>query len=253
MLYSNIIGDGSQNLIIIHGYFGSGDNWKTLGKKFSEKFRVHLIDQRNHGKSPHYDEFNYSVMRDDLLEYVEYHKLKDVYIIGHSMGGKTAMFFACKYPEFVKKMIVADIGPQEYEPHHIAILETLEKIDFSILNTRKLVEAELEKNIKDFGTRQFLLKNLYWKTKTELRFRFNLDSILKNKLTVGEGLTKDKKSSNPTLFMKGEKSGYLSHDDMSNINKHFDNSNMITIKNAGHWLHAENPRDFYDEVMAFFG
>ncbi|NQX82540.1 MAG: alpha/beta fold hydrolase [Flavobacteriaceae bacterium] len=252
MLHSNIIGDNKKNLIIIHGYFGSGDNWKSLGKKFSENFKVHLVDQRNHGRSPHYDEFNYPIMRDDLYEYIEYHKLTDIYVLGHSMGGKTAMFLACKYPDLIKKLIVADIGPQQYEPHHTLILDTLGKINFEVLTSRKSVEQELEKTIKDFGTRQFLLKNLYWKTKTELGFRFNLNSIIKNKLVVGEGLSNEMNSSISTLFLKGEKSDYISENDTDKIKKHFPNYQIKTIKNAGHWLHAENPKDFYNEVMSFF-
>ena len=164
ILHSKISGKGTP-LLILHGYFGMSDNWKTLGKKFAESFEIHLIDQRNHGRSFHQDEFNYAHLADDLFAYVNYYKLNKIIVLGHSMGGKTAMLFAVKYPNFVDKVIIADISPKYYQPHHNDILKALNSVDFKIHNTRKLVDEKIAEIISDVGVRSFLLKNVYWKEK----------------------------------------------------------------------------------------
>ena len=133
VLHSTIQGSG-EPLLILHGYFGMSDNWKTLGNKFSEVYQVHLIDQRNHGRSFHADKFNYDLLVADLLHYIKYHQIDKIHLLGHSMGGKTAMLFAVTHPKLVAKLIIADISPRKYEPHHNAILAGLNSIDFSIQN-----------------------------------------------------------------------------------------------------------------------
>ena len=160
LLNSKILGEGKP-LLILHGYFGMSDNWKTLGIKFAANHQVHLIDQRNHGRSFHTDTFNYEVLVEDLYNYIQEHKLENCYLIGHSMGGKTAMLFAVTYPELIDKLIIVDISPREYKPHHNEILTGLNSIDFSIQNTRKLVDKKLSILIPELGVRQFLLKNVY--------------------------------------------------------------------------------------------
>ena len=250
VLHSTIKGEGTP-LLILHGYFGMSDNWKSLGNKFAEDYQVHLIDQRNHGRSFHEDEFNYEVLVDDLYHYIQYHDLENVYLIGHSMGGKTAMLFAVTYPEIVDKLIVVDISPRKYQPHHNAILAGLNSIDFSIDNTRTLVDKKLSKLIPEFGVRQFLLKNVYWKEKGQLAYRFNLQSLTENNPEVGEALPPFTVFENETLFLKGDKSDYITQNEVPIIDAHFPNSKVVEIKNAGHWLHAENPSQFYDEVCDF--
>lgn len=250
VLHSTIKGEGTP-LLILHGYFGMSDNWKSLGNKFAEDYQVHLIDQRNHGRSFHEDEFNYEVLVDDLYHYIQYHDLENVYLIGHSMGGKTAMLFAVTYPEIVDKLIVVDISPRKYQPHHNAILAGLNSIDFSIDNTRTLVDKKLSKLIPEFGVRQFLLKNVYWKEKGQLAYRFNLQSLTENNPEVGEALPPFTVFENETLFLKGDKSDYITQNEAPIIDAHFPNSKVVEIKNAGHWLHAENPSQFYDEVCDF--
>ena len=160
LLYSNILGTGKP-FIFLHGFLGMSDNWKTLGTKFSELgYEVHLIDQRNHGRSFHSDDFNYDLLVDDLKSYIEAHQLKDIVLLGHSMGGKTAMLFAVKYPEFLDKLIIVDISPRYYPTHHEDILKGLSSLDFDILESRGEAEEQLKRYVSDFGTRQFLLKNL---------------------------------------------------------------------------------------------
>ena len=250
ILHSKISGQGAP-LLIVHGYFGMGDNWKSLGLKFSEHYEVHLIDQRNHGRSFHSDDFDYELMVLDLYNYIQHYQLGTVFLIGHSMGGKTAMFFAVEYPELVKKLVIVDISPKAYEPHHEQILEGLNAIDFSIQNTRKLVDEKLNAFIPENGVRQFLLKNVYWKEKGQLDFRFNLQSLTVHNDEVGEGLHSFTTFEGETLFLKGENSGYIPADGDPLIDAHFPNSELTVIANSGHWLHAENPVDFYNEVSRF--
>lgn len=250
ILHSKIIGSG-QPLIVLHGYFGMSDNWKTMGKKLSKNFEVHLLDQRNHGRSFHSDDFDYELMADDLYHYINHHKLNEVFLLGHSMGGKTAMLFAVNYPKIVKKLIIADISPRYYQPHHQFILGALNAVDFNIHNTRSRVENVLKGHIKENGIVQFLLKNVYWKSKNELAFRFNLQSLTENNEEVGAAIPSLTQYDKPVLFLSGEKSDYISNTDIPLIEAHFPKAKIVTVKNAGHWLHAENPVQFYNEVMDF--
>ena len=167
------------------------------------------------------------------------------------MGGKTAMLFAVMYPELVEKLIIVDISPREYQPHHNAILAGLNSIDFSVHNTRSLVDSKLSELIPEVGVRQFLLKNVYWKEKGQLDYRFNLESLTENNPEIGDALPSFTVFENETLFLKGSKSDYITQNEAPIIEAHFPNSKIVEIKNAGHWLHAENPKDFYIEVSGF--
>lgn len=250
-LYSNILGKG-KSFVFLHGFLGMSDNWKTLGTKFSEDgYEVHLIDQRNHGRSFHSEEFNYDVMVEDLKNYCEEHQLQDIVLLGHSMGGKTAMLFAVEYPELVSKLIIADISPRYYPTHHDDILKGLSTLDFQKLKSRGEADEALKHYVPDFGTRQFLLKNLYWKDKETLALRINLE-VLKDQVNeVGEALPMHTKFEKDTLFLRGDRSEYIALQDEGLIHSHFPKAKIITISNAGHWLHAENPTDFYAEVKNF--
>ena len=250
-LYSNILGQG-QPFIILHGFLGMSDNWKTLGAKFSENgFEVHLVDQRNHGRSFHDEAFNYELLVEDIHQYIIENNLTDVILLGHSMGGKTAMLFATKYPELISKLIVADISPRFYPIHHDTILEGLSSLNFAEIKGRGEADKQLSKYVSDFGTRQFLLKNLYWKNKNELALRFNLEALKEHVSEVGEALPIHSKFEKDTLFLRGDKSEYIALSDEAIIKNHFQSAKIVTISNAGHWLHAENPDDFYDEVIKF--
>jgi len=250
ILHSTIKGEGSP-LLILHGYFGMSDNWKSLGNQFSEDFQVHLIDQRNHGRSFHAEAFSYEILVADLYHYIQYHQLESVFLIGHSMGGKTAMLFAVTYPELVDKLIIVDISPKEYQPHHTAILAGLNSVDFSIHNSRKLVDEQLSSYIPEVGVRQFLMKNIYWKEKGQLDYRFNLKSLTEKNSEVGKPLPVNSVFKKPTLFLKGEKSGYIISSEQHIIDVHFRDNEVVEIAKAGHWLHAENPKQFYEEVSDF--
>lgn len=251
MLNSKIQGEGSP-LLVIHGFLGMLDNWKSLGTQYATQgFEVHLIDMRNHGKSFHSDEFNYKFMSNDIFEYCQHHNLPTVSIIGHSMGGKAAMLFATTYPDRVEKLIVADIGPKYYPPHHEDVLAGLNAVDFSTKPDRADVEEILYPFIPDFGTRQFLMKNLYWIKPGQLAFRFNLPVFNAKIEIVGEALPEGNHFEKPTLFIRGGNSKYILDDDLPEIKKQFPNNKLVTIPNVGHWLHAENPELFFEETAGF--
>lgn len=251
MLHSRIEGQGKP-LLIIHGFLGMSDNWKSFGSLYaSEGFQTHMLDLRNHGKSFHSDDFSYDVMVQDVLEYCKANNLENVTIIGHSMGGKVAMLFATTYPEMAEKLVVADIGPKHYAPHHQDILAGLNAVDFSKKPTRTEVEETLYPYISDFGTRQFLMKNLYWVEPGQLKFRFNLKVFNEKTEVIGTALPEENFYNNPTLFIRGGNSKYILDTDLPEIKKHFPNLELVTIPNVGHWLHAENPKLFFEETARF--
>lgn len=250
-LHSQILGEG-QPFVILHGFLGMSDNWKSLGSKFAEAgFQVHLVDQRNHGRSFHDDTFNYEVLAEDLKNYCEDHQLNDIILLGHSMGGKTAMLFATLYPELVSKLLVADISPRFYPVHHDAILNGLSALDFTDIKSRGKADKVLSQYVSEVGTRMFLLKNLYWIEKGQLALRMNLDVLKDNVSEVGEALPMHSKFEKQTLFLRGDKSEYVMTNDEVLIKQHFPLAEIQTISDAGHWLHAENPEDFYETVINF--
>ena len=251
MLYSKIEGAGKP-LVILHGFMGMSDNWKTLGTQFSENgFEVHLLDLRNHGRSIQSPEFNYQLMVNDLVEYCQEKNLKSIVLLGHSMGGKVAMFTATQFPNLIEKLIVADIGVKYYKPHHEEILNGLAAVDFSKKPSRSEVEEILTPFIPDFGTRQFLMKSLYWEMPGQLAFRFNLAVFNENMDEIGKPLPENSVFNKPTLFVRGGNSNYVLDDDFPNIQQHFPDSRIETIPNVGHWLHAENPKLFYEITSSF--
>lgn len=251
MLHSRIEGEG-RPLLIIHGFLGTSDNWKTLGGQYvANGFQVHAIDMRNHGKSFHSDEFTYDAMVQDLVEYCNEHQIAKADIIGHSMGGKAVMFFATQYPEKVNRLVVADIGPKYYRPHHQDILAGLNAVDFSVKPERSDVEAILSQYVDDAGTRQFLMKNLYWKEPGQLAYRFNLEVFNEKIENIGQALPEGSHFDGPTLFLRGDRSNYIKDEDFALIKAHFPNSEIKDIANSGHWLHAENPKQFLEETLAF--
>mgnify|MGYP006197510429 CR=1 FL=1 len=239
-------------MLILHGFLGMSDNWKTLGNDFAEAgFQVHLIDQRNHGRSPHTDTFNYLEMAKDVKEYLDTHNLKNIILMGHSMGGKTAMTVASLFPHLVEKLVVVDIAPKYYAPHHQQILEGLQAVDDATLTSRGDADDLLSKYVKEKAVRMFLLKNLYWKTKEKLGLRLNLSVLSSQVEELGSVLPKEYSYNKPVLFIKGERSNYITVEDEALIKQHFPEAQIISIPKAGHWVHAENKDAFYKSVMDF--
>lgn len=243
------LGEG-QPLIILHGLFGSLDNWQTHGKRLSEYFEVYLVDQRNHGHSGWSDDFSYDLLADDLCEFIEDHNLTDVILIGHSMGGKTIMRYAQKYPDKIAKMIVVDMGVKEYPIHHESILEGLKSIDLDEINTRSGASKQLEKFVDSESIRQFLLKNLYWIEKGKLGWRINIEVLGREMNQIVKSLPEEE-CLTEVLFISGGQSNYILKEDHDGILSLFPLADFYVIEKAGHWIHAEAPEEFMEEVLGY--
>jgi esterase len=240
-------------LIILHGLFGQSDNWNTLARQFAEKgFRVFTLDLRNHGLSPHSEDWSYNLMAQDIKEFLDEHKLENPVLMGHSMGGKVVMFFEKMFPNTASKVIIADISAKEYPPHHADVLDALHAVNFSVIKTRKEAEAEMNKYINDFGTKQFLLKNIYWKDTSNnvMDWRFNL-GVISSKYDAIREAVPFYESSTPCLIVKGARSNYIDARDEEDFRKRYENVKIVTIEGAGHWVHAEKPREYFDVIMQF--
>ena len=239
-----IFGEG-QPLIILHGLFGSSDNWQTHAKKLSEKYQVVLVDQRNHGHSGHTEEHNYDLMADDLLELIAEEGMRDVIILGHSMGGKTAMRFAQKSGFLVKGLIIADMGIKAYPRHHDVIFKGLYNVDVAHCPSRKEAEERLAVYVSEPSTMQFLMKNMYWKEHGLLDWRFNLKALDNHIDDVLAALPQEEIDCE-TLFILGGKSGYVTPSDFESIREIIPSAQFETIEEAGHWVHAEAPVRFLE-------
>jgi pimeloyl-ACP methyl ester carboxylesterase len=250
-LFFRKVGEGKTTLIILHGLFGLSDNWNTIGKILSHSFRVYLVDLRNHGNSPHSNEWTYPAMVNDIRELVNDEKLDKVNLLGHSLGGKVAMQFAAMYSEKIKKLIVVDMAPKSYSEKLFDFVEKLLQINLAEIKSRKEVEIELRKIIKDEATVQLLLKNIQWNEEQHLSWKFNLKTIVENWYKVGTTFGIKENILVPALFIRGEKSNYILDSDIPQIKTYFPNSTIKTIAGAGHWVHTDKPEDFMQTVREF--
>ncbi|MFO7977227.1 MAG: alpha/beta fold hydrolase [Bacteroidales bacterium] len=240
-------------LFILHGLFGMLDNWQSIARTLQEHHTVYLVDQRNHGRSPHSEVFTYEAMSNDLLELMNREELPAATILGHSMGGKTAMQFSINHPHRIHKLIVADISPRKYSNHdqHLALIDAMLEVGVEEARSRSEVREQLSQKIRPDHVRQFLLKNLYWKEKGKLGWRLNLMVLKQHMDEVFQAIEAPKPIDIPALFLKGEKSGYIRTADEHMIRNMFPQARISTIKNGTHWLHADNPGDFTREVIDF--
>ncbi len=248
-LYYRSLGKGKP-LIILHGIFGTSDNWQTFAKAVSEKYQVFLVDLRNHGNSPHSQTFDYPAMVADLKEFIEEHQLGKPMIMGHSMGGKLVMWFAVAHPEGFEKMVVVDIAPKYYPPHHQKILEGLASVDIDTIGSRKEADEQLATYVDDASVRLFLLKNLK-RDENHFAWKLNLPVIKDNIEQVGQALDTDIVIKKPALFIRGDQSKYILDEDKEPIRKLFPLAQIVTIKDAGHWVHAQQPEALYEAVTRF--
>ncbi len=248
-LFFRSSGQGTP-LIILHGLFGSSDNWYSLAKVFAEHFTVYLVDQRNHGQSPHSDEMNYTLLAEDLKDFIAEHSIRQPVILGHSMGGKTAMNFAVKYPNQLSKLIVVDIVPKYYPVHHDAILEGLKAIPLATLASRNESDAILSKYVPEPDVRQFLLKNLSRLPAGGFEWKINVGAIDRNIEKMGEGMIYSGKYDGPSLFIKGKKSNYYSEGDEALIKTIFPKAEFAVL-DTGHWVQAEKPEEFSKLVLSY--
>lgn len=248
-LQHRIIGEGKP-LIILHGLFGSSDNWQTHAKRFSDYFQVILVDQRNHGHTDWSDEFDYDLLAADLHELITDLNLQKVNLLGHSMGGKTVMRYAQLYPDTIEKMIVVDMGIKTYPLHHQQILKGIDVVNASPMDSRSAAEAILLPFVPENGTRQFLMKNLYWIEKGKLAWRMNVKVLEKEMPNILKAIP-DQEVLVQTLFIRGALSNYILDEDIPAIEDQFPDSSFVTIENAGHWIHAEQPEEFMNAVLEF--
>ena len=248
-LFYREVGEGSP-IVILHGLFGSSDNWLSIARALSDKHKVYTVDQRNHGQSPHSDYFTYEVMANDLKEFLEEHQIINPIIVGHSMGGKVAMQFAIEHGDMIEKLVIVDIAPKSYPVHHDVILEGLNSINLSELSSRNEADKQLASYVPDMGTRQFLLKNLA-RTSDGFQWKINLPVIETGIEQIGIGLEPNSKYEGETLFIRGKNSSYIKNEDQSLLEEHFPNSELETIESAGHWVHAEQPEEFLKILMTF--
>lgn len=238
-------------IIILHGLFGTSDNWQTLAKQLAKDYTVFIVDLRNHGRSPHDDEFNYKVMAEDLRYFMESHWIYEARVIGHSMGGKTAMQFALDYPDMVEKLVVVDIANQAYKGGHERIFKALLSLDLDSVSNRKEADEFLKNQIEDFGVRQFLLKNLTRDKDGGYEWKMNLPIIHENYQAILSEIEGDEPFENATLFVKGGLSKYITNENFKTTQQLFPHAELKTIEKVGHWVHAEAPKELLQMLKGF--
>lgn len=255
ILNSKIFGENLKTtpLLVFHGLFGMLDNWGSFGKDLGEQLPVHLIDLRNHGRSFHSESMSHDDLADDIAHYMDHYGIQKAHVLGHSLGGKAVMQFALKYPEKVEKLIVVDISPKAYPPHHQGIIKALETVDFNTVGSRGEVETVLSQYIPEKSTIQFLAKNLYWDDDKKLNWRFNLKTLSEKYNEFVSNAIKFGVFEGDSLFIAGEKSNYILPQDEYGIKQQFPKAKIVTVKKAGHWVQAENPVDFAKVVKGFLG
>jgi pimeloyl-ACP methyl ester carboxylesterase len=249
-LFHRELGNGNP-LLILHGLFGSSDNWQTLAKKFSLDFTVFAIDLRNHGRSFHHEEFDYTVMMHDIFDFVNDNGLDKVSLLGHSMGGKLSMNYALHFPEKVEDLIVVDIAPRKYQVLHDGIIEALKSLDLTLYKKREEFDTALAEMQQNAAIRQFLLKNLVRNKNGTFKWKINLDVIDRNIDNLVVEISSDIPFKGKTLFIGGDKSDYIRPVDEEQIFELFPNAEVQYLPDVGHWVHAQAPDLLYQTVMDF--
>jgi pimeloyl-ACP methyl ester carboxylesterase len=240
-----------EPLIILHGFMGSLDNWHTLATQFGSSHHVFSLDQRNHGKSPHSDEHSIDLMVADLKNFIETKGLNNVSLLGHSMGGKVVMKFTLQYPNLVKTLVVVDIAPRQYQRGHDDVFEAIFAVDLTKIENRKQAEEMMLPFVADFGTRQFLLKNLERQEDGKYTWKMNLRTLHIDYHEIVKPIESDMPFLGPTLVVKGGNSRYISTQDEADFKQLFPNYQLQVIANAGHWVHAEAPKEFASAIENF--
>jgi len=243
-------GDGYP-IIILHGFLGMLDNWHSFSRKLSEDYRVISIDQRNHGKSFHSEDFDYKILAKDLHQFLQQMEIDKCGIIGHSMGGKTVMQYLSDYNSIIDKAVIVDIAPRAYDGGHQHILDAMTDLDLSQIEKRSDAQDFLVERLRNVGVVQFLLKNLNRDTDGNYSWKANLKVLYDNYENVSAGITLNEKVTVPSLFVRGTQSNYITKEDEKEISKSFSQADVIDI-DAGHWVHAEQPELLLEAVRNFF-
>lgn len=247
-------GEGPTTLVILHGLFGMLDNWQTLARQWAAHRRVILLDLRNHGRSPHHEGMDYEMMAADVAATLEELSIDRCELLGHSMGGKVAMRVALDYPDLVDKLIIVDMAPRAYRPGHDDVFAALAALDPASVGDRKDATGRMEAHVTDPGVRLFLLKNLARNPAGGFRWRMNLPGIrAAYPALIGPVGAVGETSNITALFVRGAKSGYVTEADYPAINQLFPKAAVVTVPDAGHWVHAENPAGLTEVVGPFLG
>ncbi len=240
-----------EPLLILHGFMGSLDNWHSFATQFGAKYHVYNLDQRNHGKSPHREFHSIPLMVADLKQFIGENKLSKVSLIGHSMGGKVAMEFALRYPELVNKLIIVDIAPKQYIRGHDDVFKAIFAVELNKVISRKDAENRMEPFVQDFGTRQFLMKNLDRAEDGSYKWKMNLNVLHRDYEEIIRSINSDTPFLGSTLVIKGGNSRYINTEDETDFEQLFPAYQLKSIANVGHWVHAEAPKEFYEMVNKF--
>ncbi len=242
-------GEGDP-VIILHGLFGMLDNWQTFAKKLAPHgYQVYIVDQRNHGRSPHSEDFDYSLTASDLADFISDQGIEQAHIVGHSMGGKTAIQFAYDYPELTMSLTAIDIAPRAYQPGHLEIFDAILSMDLSIVSSRKDADEQLSEKISDPGIRMFLLKNLA-RSSDGFAWRANFPVLYAQYSSIIGPVEVAMANNIPTLFVRGTKSNYITEDDIKMIRNLYTQVTIADIS-AGHWIHAERPEELLTALLDF--
>jgi esterase len=253
MLNYKSFGSGPP-LVVLHGLFGTLDNWQTLARQWAELYTVILVDLRNHGRSPHFDTMDYNLMAEDLANFLESQWIHECFLLGHSMGGKVAMQAALNYPDLVEKLVVVDIAPRGYRRGHDDVFAALRSLNPATVSDRQTADSTMSQYLADFGVRQFLLKNLARAKEGGFRWRMNLPVIYRDyENIIGPIDLEGAPYEGPSLFIRGEKSGYVRDEDWAAIEPIFPKAKLTTVRDAGHWVHADQPETLRELVTTFLG
>lgn len=254
-LYHESLGPaGAPSIVILHGLLGNGRNWQRVAKALAETFRVHTLDLRNHGRSPHAEPMTYAAMADDVDGWLAANLEEPVHLVGHSMGGKVAMTVATRFPQQLRSLVVVDIAPKVYAPRWRQEFAAMRAIDVASLRSRQEAEAALEADVPDWAFRKFLLTNLERLPEGGFRWTVNLP-VLEAALPdlFAHPLQPDERFNGPTLFLRGERSKYMVDGDEGRVAIHFPQGQVNTVPGAGHNVHFDQPEAFVSEVERFWG
>ena len=240
-------------IIFLHGLFGMLDNWQTFGKRMAaEDFLVYLVDQRDHGKSPFTNEFSYPILANDLKAFMDQNWLHEAIVLGHSMGGKTAMQFASEYPDMIDKVIIVDIAPKQYKGGHESIFNALRSINLEKVESRKEVSDHLYANLDEAeSTIQFLLKNLRRNKEGGYQWKMHVENLYNHYNSILSNTLPDEEIDVETLFVRGGQSNYINDKDWDSIARQFIYAELKTIEDSGHWVHAQKPDELFDVILSF--
>ncbi|HEU5072266.1 MAG TPA: alpha/beta fold hydrolase [Verrucomicrobiae bacterium] len=249
-LHHTTLGAG-EPLVMLHGLLGSHQNLLPAARAFAGHFQVFAVDQRNHGHSPHHEEMHYGALADDVARFLDQQGLAAAHVLGHSMGGKTAMQLALQHSDRVRKLVVVDMAPRAYGARFDRLLRALHDLRPERFATRHEADQALTAAVPETALRQFLLKNLMPGEHGGYRWRIHLDGIAANYDRLREAVRGDTPFAGETLFLLGGDSDYVSAADRPQIQRLFPRVQFATIPGAGHWVHAEQPEAFANAVLHF--